>query len=350
MALKDVLKSARKAAGYTQQELADILCVTGQAVSRWETGIALPDITQVPAICSIFGISADVLLGIDEAKKQAHIADVLKRTDPTVPRSREELTAAVRALREERKSYPEETQLLNRLSELIDALLECTEDDEDPAERRALIGEALILNKLMIRRAEDEDRRLSLIAGRCGLLNMNGQREEAIALAMTLPEQAVSRWTVLSDILPDEEALPIVSKSLASAVSDLFLVISRYIALAKGSDPKTVLSFLNPLNDLFAAAESLPESRRQIPAVFRLLTLLSAAKANAAAGNAEAAISCCEQAAALCEAMPLEEKSDSIRRSENAELLLRHMDTPIFDDLRDNARFLAVKAQLCAFV
>ena len=34
MALKDVLKSARKAAGYTQQELADILCVTGQAVSR----------------------------------------------------------------------------------------------------------------------------------------------------------------------------------------------------------------------------------------------------------------------------------------------------------------------------
>ena len=346
MALKDVLKSARKAAGYTQQELADILCVTGQAVSRWETGIALPDISLVPAICSIFGISADVLLGIDEAKKQAHIAAVLEKTDPTVPRSREELTAVVRTLREERKSYPEETQLLNRLTELIDALLEYTEDDEDPAERRALIAEALILNKLMIKRAEDEDRRLSLIARRCGLLDMNGQREEAIALAMTLPEQVVSRWSVLSDILPDEEALPIVSRSLVSAVSDLFLVISRYNALTKGDDPKAILSFLNPLNDLFVAAESLPESRRQIPAVFRLLTLLSAAKANAAAGNAEDALSRCEQAAALCEAMPSEEEANLLRRSENAEMLLRHMDAPVFDDLRNSARFLAVKAQL----
>lgn len=47
----------------TQEELAQKLSVTSQAVSRWECGLSLPDISMVPLIARTLFASADELLG-----------------------------------------------------------------------------------------------------------------------------------------------------------------------------------------------------------------------------------------------------------------------------------------------
>lgn len=52
----------------TQEEFASRLGVTPQAVSRWERGIGMPDISLVKGICKILKISANELLGIHENK------------------------------------------------------------------------------------------------------------------------------------------------------------------------------------------------------------------------------------------------------------------------------------------
>lgn len=52
----------RKARGWSQEELADKIGVTRQAVSRWESGSAKPDADKIVAICDLFGVSADYLL------------------------------------------------------------------------------------------------------------------------------------------------------------------------------------------------------------------------------------------------------------------------------------------------
>ena len=52
----------RKKAGLTQTELADKLNVSDKAVSRWENGLGFPEVTQFPALASIFGISVDQLM------------------------------------------------------------------------------------------------------------------------------------------------------------------------------------------------------------------------------------------------------------------------------------------------
>lgn len=49
--------------GYTQQALADKLHVSFQAVSKWETGTACPEVDLLPAIAAILGTSVDALLG-----------------------------------------------------------------------------------------------------------------------------------------------------------------------------------------------------------------------------------------------------------------------------------------------
>lgn len=52
----------RKEKGMTQEDLANKLGVSSQAVSKWENDASCPDIGLLPQLCSLLGISADELL------------------------------------------------------------------------------------------------------------------------------------------------------------------------------------------------------------------------------------------------------------------------------------------------
>ena len=52
-----------------QDELAEMLGVTPQAVSKWENGASMPDISLLPKIAEIFGVTIDSLFGADNTPK-----------------------------------------------------------------------------------------------------------------------------------------------------------------------------------------------------------------------------------------------------------------------------------------
>lgn len=60
------LKSLRKSAGITQQELADGLGVHFQTVSKWERGVSMPDFALLGEIAQKLGVSLEKLLGQSE--------------------------------------------------------------------------------------------------------------------------------------------------------------------------------------------------------------------------------------------------------------------------------------------
>lgn len=62
MTFGEKILNMRKARGWNQEELADRVGVTRQAVSRWESGSAKPDADKIIVICDLFGVSADYLL------------------------------------------------------------------------------------------------------------------------------------------------------------------------------------------------------------------------------------------------------------------------------------------------
>ena len=62
MEIGRIIKKRRVAMKLTQEELADKLNVTPQAVSRWENETSLPDITLVPKISVALDLSCDTLL------------------------------------------------------------------------------------------------------------------------------------------------------------------------------------------------------------------------------------------------------------------------------------------------
>lgn len=63
----------RKNKGIGQQDLAEVLGVSFQSVSKWETGTTMPDITLLPSIAEYFDISVDELLGLKPLRQQAYI-------------------------------------------------------------------------------------------------------------------------------------------------------------------------------------------------------------------------------------------------------------------------------------
>ena len=68
--MKLYIKELREEKGYTQKELAELMQVSFQTVSKWETGANYPDITHIPKLADIFGVSAGVLLGMEPLKTE----------------------------------------------------------------------------------------------------------------------------------------------------------------------------------------------------------------------------------------------------------------------------------------
>ena len=65
----DMISKTRQNRNMTQEEFASRLGVTPQAVSRWERGNSLPDISLIKGICDILSISANTLLGIENENR-----------------------------------------------------------------------------------------------------------------------------------------------------------------------------------------------------------------------------------------------------------------------------------------
>ena len=68
MTLGERIKELRKKNDLTQEKLADFLCVSYQAVSKWERGESFPDLTLLVPIAELFSVTLDELFGRDESE------------------------------------------------------------------------------------------------------------------------------------------------------------------------------------------------------------------------------------------------------------------------------------------
>ncbi len=71
----------RKKNALTQEEFAEKLGVTAQAVSKWENDISCPDIMLLPEIAKIFKVSIDELMGIKTPSSSNFTEQYFKQTD-----------------------------------------------------------------------------------------------------------------------------------------------------------------------------------------------------------------------------------------------------------------------------
>ena len=74
------IKAFRKNKGFTQEELADLLNITPQAISKWESESGLPDVSMLIPLAQVLGVSTDALLGYDSITENEEIISRVKET------------------------------------------------------------------------------------------------------------------------------------------------------------------------------------------------------------------------------------------------------------------------------
>lgn len=114
MSIGSNIKRLRHEKNITQERLAEYLGITSRAISQWECDRTAPDISQIPALCHIFDVSSDVLLGIDLEKKNEEIKRYLNLANELGNQGKSAERTAL--LREANKRFPRDYKIMHRLA------------------------------------------------------------------------------------------------------------------------------------------------------------------------------------------------------------------------------------------
>lgn len=82
MELYNNIRDYRRKAGLTQEQLADLMGVTGASVSKWENGQSVPDLTVLVELADYFGVSVDAMLG--HRVREDRLTEMLDRLEMMV--------------------------------------------------------------------------------------------------------------------------------------------------------------------------------------------------------------------------------------------------------------------------
>ncbi|MBQ8783763.1 MAG: helix-turn-helix transcriptional regulator [Clostridia bacterium] len=111
------IRDFRKAKNLTQEQLADLIGVSFQAVSKWENNIAFPDITLIPKLAQLLGVSIDELFDYSSSEIEKEIELICTRSyecrEANPEKGRE-------IIEEGLKKYPDNDILLNNLLYCLD--------------------------------------------------------------------------------------------------------------------------------------------------------------------------------------------------------------------------------------
>lgn len=191
MKIGDKIKFLRKAKGISQEALAQVLGVTFQAVSKWETNVTAPDVGLIPAIASFFGVSIDELFDYNVYENERKIDMICRdaaRHRLTDPAKAEEI------LREGLRQFPADEKLLTVLVYVLWAL---------PHRDADLIETC----KQLIDCASNEGVRCDVLRILAEAYHRLGQTEQIDELLAQIPEFYFTKMECIAKLKSGQESL-----------------------------------------------------------------------------------------------------------------------------------------------
>ena len=276
LSLGDKIRELRRRDGRTQENLAQALGVTSQAVSRWESGGSYPDVEIIPSIANYFGITIDELFGYQsdrEEKIKAILAkadEAFDRTGGVIGKGKGDFEECVAMLRAAAEEFPNEPRIMVRLADNLNFLgwqmngaksrteegSDYIDDDADYHAQNVYWQESLRICEKLWEMDAPEEYREATIFSMIMLYGMTGQHEKAKALANKQQSVRRCREVLLARAATGEERDRYQGEGILDLLSELETLITNSV-MSKNSTQtaeygrKVLLSLVNLYETIF---------------------------------------------------------------------------------------------------
>ncbi len=256
LTIGDNIKHFRRERNLTQEELASVLGVTYQSVSRWENNTCYPDMEFLPDIAEFFGVTVDKLIGADKHAEQREVDRYLARFQEAV--SRGAVYECIDIAREGVAAYPNNYALLNKL---MYALFIAGDDDGNLPEwkenMQAFDAEITALGERLMKYCPDTDIRMEA-TGRLAFNHCEmGRRDIGRRIFETLPSMYDCRELAIYWALDEEERLANVRDRIGKAYGILSSAMNHlsHRAEMSGEDRVVILEKVITLGEVMGGSE-----------------------------------------------------------------------------------------------
>jgi transcriptional regulator with XRE-family HTH domain len=179
------LKSLRKGMDLTQEEIAEMLNVSPQSVSKWERGDTYPDITMLPALANLYKTSVDVLIGMDKINDRQTRSAIFTAAHNHIRNGDMEL--AVEVYSDGLKTFPNDEDIMSDLAMAL-ALSDGSEN----------LTKAVMLCERVLSDNQGDKVHHTTRAALCFVYMKAGEKEKALSIARRLPHVRESREIILA--------------------------------------------------------------------------------------------------------------------------------------------------------
>ncbi len=184
-----IIKGLRKERGFTQEELAEMLNISAQSVSKWENDTSMPDISQIVPLASVFGVTTDTLFGIQGVSDEEAVEGILREAFKPLndPMEKEDVLRRYEILREGLKIYPNNIRLLVNCLECGNSICYPENGYCNPESGKEIYRECVRMANLILSYGKDGNEVLRAHMIMVLLHSAYGNEEEAKAHAMQFP-------------------------------------------------------------------------------------------------------------------------------------------------------------------
>ena len=244
--LGEKIKHLRKQKNISQEVFANALGVSFQAVSKWECGNTMPDVTLIPAIASFFGVSTDELFDFNlfETEKQVeaicHEAYRYRFDDPA---------KSEQILRNGLQRFPGNDIILNNLLYTLDY------------QTRA--EEVITLCKTLIASTKDDSVKYDAARILASCYKENGQNDLVKPTLEIIPEIYFSKLELMASLLDGDDSYEAAQKQKNISAEDLIdmLIIAGKHLMQIGETEKAKCQFRIAQKVIDAFADDFVEER-----------------------------------------------------------------------------------------
>lgn len=248
LSIGENIKLFRKAKDITQEQLAEMLNVSSQSVSRWELGICYPDMELLPMLAEIFEITVDKLLGVDNIAEKKKVDEYLNRFQVAINQGK--IDECISIAREGVAEYPNNYALLNKL---MYALFVSGDDTGNISNWKENMenydAEITSLGERIMKYCPDQNIRLEAISRLAFNHCEQGRKEIGKQIYEMLPPMILCRENQMWWSLEEDEKTSFLQKQIKKSYDMLYDFICLLATCGKLS-PTNSLSVINKAEEL----------------------------------------------------------------------------------------------------